>query len=78
MAPDVIVRLLGDGTVTGSALPVERAGQRVLVDCGLFQGPREPRASASLAEALCHRGITAAVPEYLERVTVLQPRPLDV
>ncbi|MEW6447901.1 MAG: MBL fold metallo-hydrolase [Bacillota bacterium] len=31
------------GTVTGSRFLVEASGLRVLVDCGLFQGPREVR-----------------------------------
>ena len=31
------------GTVTGSKYLVEAAGKRLLVDCGLFQGPRELR-----------------------------------
>lgn len=31
------------GTVTGSRFLVETSGMRVLVDCGLFQGPREIR-----------------------------------
>jgi metallo-beta-lactamase family protein len=33
----------GVGTVTGSKYLVEHDGSRVLVDCGLFQGPRELR-----------------------------------
>ena len=33
----------GAGTVTGSRFLVETAGQRVLVDCGLFQGTKELR-----------------------------------
>jgi len=33
----------GVGTVTGSKYLVESGGARVLVDCGLFQGPRELR-----------------------------------
>lgn len=31
------------GTVTGSKYLIEHEGRRVLVDCGLFQGPRELR-----------------------------------
>jgi metallo-beta-lactamase family protein len=31
------------GTVTGSRYLVERGEQRVLVDCGLFQGPKDLR-----------------------------------
>jgi metallo-beta-lactamase family protein len=31
------------GTVTGSRFLLEHEGQRVLVDCGLFQGPKELR-----------------------------------
>ena len=38
------LRFLGAaGTVTGSAFLLERGGQRVLVDCGLYQGERELR-----------------------------------
>lgn len=33
-----ITFLGGTGTVTGSKYLVEHAGQRLLVDCGLFQG----------------------------------------
>ncbi len=33
----------GVGTVTGSKYLLEHNGKRVLVDCGLFQGPRELR-----------------------------------
>jgi len=33
-----------NGTVTGSKTLVETAGGRLLVDCGLFQGPRDIRA----------------------------------
>lgn len=33
----------GVGTVTGSKYLLESGGRRVLVDCGLFQGPRELR-----------------------------------
>ena len=32
------------GAVTGSKYLVEAGGKRLLVDCGLFQGPRELRA----------------------------------
>ena len=32
------------GTVTGSAYALERSGEIVLVDCGLFQGPKAVRA----------------------------------
>jgi len=30
----------GAGTVTGSKHLLELGGRRILVDCGLFQGPR--------------------------------------
>ena len=33
----------GAGTVTGSRFLVECSGVRVLVDCGLYQGPRDLR-----------------------------------
>lgn len=33
----------GTGTVTGSKFLIERGGQRVLVDCGLFQGLKDLR-----------------------------------
>lgn len=33
----------GVGTVTGSKYLLENTGRRILVDCGLFQGPRELR-----------------------------------
>ncbi len=38
-----ITFLGGTGTVTGSKYLVEHAGQRVLVDCGLFQGYKQLR-----------------------------------
>ena len=38
IAPAALTFLGGAGTVTGSKYLVELAGQRVLVDCGLFQG----------------------------------------
>ena len=39
----VLTFLGGAGTVTGSRFLVESDGARVLVDCGLFQGPKELR-----------------------------------
>ena len=33
----------GAGTVTGSKFLLESSAGRVLVDCGLFQGPKELR-----------------------------------
>ncbi|MBI4882539.1 MAG: MBL fold metallo-hydrolase [Actinobacteria bacterium] len=45
MSADPILTFLGGaGTVTGSKFLVDVAGQRVLIDCGLFQGLRELRA----------------------------------
>ncbi len=42
--PSATLRFLGAaGTVTGSKFLVEAEGARLLVDCGLFQGPREWR-----------------------------------
>ncbi|HEU5286600.1 MAG TPA: MBL fold metallo-hydrolase [Sphingomicrobium sp.] len=38
-----LTSLGGAGTVTGSKHLVEHDGRRLLVDCGLFQGPRELR-----------------------------------
>lgn len=38
-----LTSLGGAGTVTGSKHLLEWAGRRLLVDCGLFQGPRELR-----------------------------------
>lgn len=38
-----LTSLGGAGTVTGSKHLVESGGRRLLVDCGLFQGPRELR-----------------------------------
>ena len=38
-----ITFLGGTGTVTGSKYLVEHAGQRLLVDCGLFQGYKQLR-----------------------------------
>lgn len=44
MSGDTVVRFLGGaGTVTGSRFLVECAGERVLVDCGLYQGSAELR-----------------------------------
>ncbi|MHB1043675.1 MAG: MBL fold metallo-hydrolase RNA specificity domain-containing protein [Eubacteriales bacterium] len=38
------IQFLGaTGTVTGSCFLLEAAGSRVMIDCGLFQGPREIR-----------------------------------
>jgi metallo-beta-lactamase family protein len=42
-APSSLTFLGGTGTVTGSRFLVERAGHRLLVDCGLYQGERELR-----------------------------------
>ena len=42
--PVALVKLLSAGaalTVTGSCHRIEARGRRILVDCGLFQGPRE-------------------------------------
>jgi metallo-beta-lactamase family protein len=41
--PATLTFLGGAGTVTGSRFLVERAGRRLLVDCGLYQGERELR-----------------------------------
>lgn len=38
-----LTSLGGAGTVTGSKHLLERGSRRLLVDCGLFQGPRELR-----------------------------------
>lgn len=38
-----LTSLGGAGTVTGSKHLLESEGRRLLVDCGLFQGPRELR-----------------------------------
>lgn len=38
-----LTSLGGAGTVTGSKHLLENGGQRILVDCGMFQGPRELR-----------------------------------
>jgi metallo-beta-lactamase family protein len=41
---ETLIRFLGGaGTVTGSKYLVEHAGQRLLVDCGLFQGYKQLR-----------------------------------
>lgn len=42
-APTVLTFLGGVGTTTGSRFLVERAGRRLLVDCGLYGGTREWR-----------------------------------
>lgn len=43
-APGAVLTFLGAaGTVTGSKFLLERAGHRILVDCGLYQGEREWR-----------------------------------
>jgi metallo-beta-lactamase family protein len=42
-SPTALTFLGGARTVTGSKTLLEHGGHRVLVDCGLFQGPRELR-----------------------------------
>lgn len=41
---DIKLKFLGGaGTVTGSKTVVEAEGQRILIDCGLFQGIKDLR-----------------------------------
>lgn len=42
-APTTLTFLGGVGTVTGSKYLIEHGGQRILVDCGLFQGYKQLR-----------------------------------
>ena len=50
-------------TVTGSCLVVEAGGRRILLDCGLFQGPRS-------LEALNHSRLPFE-PRALDAVVLL-------
>ncbi|HLT29151.1 MAG TPA: MBL fold metallo-hydrolase [Myxococcaceae bacterium] len=49
------------GTVTGSCYLLEHRGQRVLIDCGLFQGPKALRSRNREALPVDPRGLAAVV-----------------
>ncbi|HEU5320990.1 MAG TPA: MBL fold metallo-hydrolase, partial [Methylomirabilota bacterium] len=49
------------GTVTGAKFLLEAAGARVLVECGLFQGPRELRARNWAAPPVSPAGLDAVL-----------------
>ncbi|MGZ4614680.1 MAG: MBL fold metallo-hydrolase RNA specificity domain-containing protein [Actinomycetes bacterium] len=57
-----VLRFLGAcGTVTGSRFLIERDGDRLLVDCGLFQGTREQRRRNWAPPGVEPTSVTAAV-----------------
>jgi metallo-beta-lactamase family protein len=43
MSESPALRFLGAGTVTGSKYLVRAGGRQILLDCGLFQGPKALR-----------------------------------
>ena len=70
------------GTVTGSMHLVEAAGKRILLDCGLFQGPRAEARMRNMVLPDAIKSIDAVILSHghldreFTRVVGLSPRAL--